>query len=57
MNVSAVAQQHSSHLAKGAAADYGEWLKVLGAQALALQARDVALALLQLRQDAAALGL
>ena len=45
------------HLAERAAADDGERLKVLGTQALALQARDVALARLQLRQDAAALGL
>jgi hypothetical protein len=45
------------HLAERAAPDDGQRLKVLRAQALALQARDVALAPLQLRQEAAALGL
>jgi len=45
------------HLAERAAPDDGQRLKVLCAQALALQARDVALAPLQLRQKAAALGL
>ncbi len=45
------------HLAECAAPDDGQRLKVLCAQALALQARDVTLAPLQLRQEAAALGL
>ena len=52
-----MADAQPGHLAKRAAANDGERLKVLGAQALALQARDVALTRLQLRQDAAALCL